>query len=85
MSDAVKHPDHYNRVPGVECIQVVQHFNFNLGNAIKYIWRSGHKGKAVEDLRKAIQYLEFEIERMGGSAPAHPYAHLAPDSAQGDA
>lgn len=65
--DPVKHPSHYtDRVPGIECIQVSQHFNFNLGNAIKYIWRSGTKNPDPrEDLRKAIQYLEFELGRIG--------------------
>lgn len=63
--DAVEHPNHYtSRVPGIECIQVVQHFNFNRGNAIKYVWRAGLKGDEIEDLRKAKQYIDFEIERI---------------------
>lgn len=63
--DAVNHPNHYtDAVPGIECIDVVKHFNFCRGNAIKYIWRAGAKGDAVEDLRKAIKNLEFEIERL---------------------
>lgn len=63
--DNVKHPSHYaDTVPGIECIQVTQHFNFNRGNAIKYIWRAGHKNDEIEDLKKAIQYLEFEINRL---------------------
>lgn len=36
--------------------------NFNLGNAVKYIARAGRKNDKIEDLRKAIQYIEFEIE-----------------------
>jgi hypothetical protein len=64
----VNHPDHYNRHPtGVECIDIVEHFNFNLGNAIKYIWRAGLKGEAVEDLRKAIWYIDREIQRIESS------------------
>ena len=67
MNDSVKHPDHYTSVvPGIECIQVTQHFNFNKGNAIKYIWRAGNKNNEIEDLQKAIQYLEFEINRIIG-------------------
>ena len=63
--DKVKHPSHYTgQVPGIECIQVTQHFNFNLGNAIKYVWRAGAKGNQLEDLAKAMQYLEFEIDRI---------------------
>jgi len=66
MSDSVNHPEQYNRVPGIECIDVVRHFNFNRGNAIKYIWRAGAKGDEIEDLRKAIWYIEDEIKRIQG-------------------
>jgi hypothetical protein len=62
--DSVNHPAHYNSHPaGVECIDVVEHFNFNIGNAIKYLWRAGLKGDLVEDLEKAKWYVEREIER----------------------
>jgi hypothetical protein len=62
--DPVNHPQHYTSHPsGVECIQVVEHMGFNLGNAIKYIWRADEKGDAVEDLRKAAWYVNREIER----------------------
>ena len=40
--------------------------NFNLGNAVKYVSRAGRKGDKIEDLRKAIQYIEFEIEELEG-------------------
>ena len=64
MSDPVNHPPHYNTHPaGVECIDVVEHMTFNLGNAVKYLWRAGLKGNTVEDLRKAIWYINREIER----------------------
>jgi|688.fasta_scaffold1250122_2 hypothetical protein len=62
--DVVNHPPHYTQHPsGVECIDITEHFNFNLGNAIKYIWRAGLKGDSVEDLRKAAWYVQREIER----------------------
>jgi hypothetical protein len=62
--EAVNHPDHYNAHPsGVECIDVVEHMGFNLGNAIKYIWRADHKGKSNEDLEKAIWYIQRELIR----------------------
>lgn len=66
MSDAVNHPKHYNRHPsGVECIQVVEHMTFNVGNAVKYLWRAGLKvDDPIQDLRKAAQYIEFEISRL---------------------
>jgi hypothetical protein len=63
--DKVNHPSHYLAHPsGVECITITEHFNFCIGNAIKYLWRSGLKENAVEDLRKSIWYIEREIERI---------------------
>jgi hypothetical protein len=62
--DPVKQPQHYARVPGVECIQVTQWFNYCRGNVIKYVWRAGFKGNELEDLRKAAEYLRIEIERL---------------------
>ena len=65
IDDNVNHPSHYTAHPsGVECITVTEHFNFNLGNAIKYIWRAGEKGKLVEDLEKARWYLDRELARL---------------------
>lgn len=62
-SDSVNHPSHYKGHPsGIECIQIVEHMNFCLGNAVKYIWRAGLKGDAIEDLKKAQWYLQREIE-----------------------
>ena len=62
----VDHPSHYNEHPsGVECITIVEHFNFNLGNAIKYIWRAALKGKKAEDLEKARWYVQRELDRIG--------------------
>ncbi len=69
--EAVNHPAHYcSDLSGVECIQVVEHRNFCIGNAIKYLWRAGLKGdgdsdKHVEDLKKSIWYIQREIERLG--------------------
>lgn len=67
-NDPVNHPAHYTSHPsGVECIQITRWMNFNLGNAIKYIWRAGNKGNALEDLKKARWYLDDEINRREGS------------------
>jgi len=64
MSDPVKHPKHYTSHPsGIECIEITKYMGFCLGNAFKYIWRADLKNNAIEDLRKAIQYIEFEIEK----------------------
>lgn len=63
--DNVNHPKHYvSHHSGVECIEITEHLNFNLGNAIKYLWRKDLKGKPDEDLNKAIWYLEREIDRI---------------------
>jgi len=62
-NDKVNHPKHYLSHPsGIECIEVTRHMGFNLGNAIKYIWRADLKG-GVEDLEKAIWYLRDEINK----------------------
>lgn len=64
MADPINHPPHYTSHPsGVECITVVEHMSFNLGNAIKYVWRADLKGNAIEDLQKARFYIDREIER----------------------
>ena len=63
-NDPVNHPAHYTSHPsGIECIEVTRWMNFNMGNAIKYIWRAGNKGNALEDLKKARWYLDDEIKR----------------------
>jgi hypothetical protein len=64
--DAVAHPSHYTWLPGIECFDVVKHFPFCLGAAIKYIWRAGRKAdnSAVQDLRKAIANIEKQIELL---------------------
>lgn len=73
--DMVNHPKHYTSDPsGVEAIEITRHRNFNIGNAIKYLWRAGLKQdsnkdvlqKQVEDLRKAVFYINDEIARLTG-------------------
>jgi len=69
MHDPVNRPKHYTEHPsGIECIQVTEHMNFCLGNAVKYIWRAGLKGDAIEDLQKAHFYIEREIQRLKAKA-----------------
>jgi hypothetical protein len=61
INDPVNHPKHYTKHPsGVECIQITEHMNFCLGNAVKYIWRADLKHDAIEDIDKAIWYLQRE-------------------------
>lgn len=60
--DPVNHPKHYTSHPsGIECIQVTRHMGFNIGNAVKYLWRCDLKKDAIEDLEKAIWYIQDEI------------------------
>jgi hypothetical protein len=70
--DAVHHPSHYTSSPAkcsacghpIECIDVVEHMGFNIGNATKYAWRAGKKGDAITDLKKSIWYLLREIANL---------------------
>lgn len=62
----IEHPSHYAEGRKYEPIDVINDWelNFNLGNTIKYISRAGRKDNAVEDLKKAKYYLDYEIEKM---------------------
>ena len=73
--DKVNHPSHYTWLKdlcGIEVIDITRHMDFNLGNSIKYILRSGHKKeegytdkqKTIEDLKKAVWYLNDEINTL---------------------
>jgi hypothetical protein len=62
--DAVNKPKHYNSYPGVEVIDLTQHMNFCRGNVIKYVARAAFKGAELQDLEKALWYLNKEIERI---------------------
>lgn len=73
QESSVNHPKHYNQHPsGIECIDIVRHYDFNIGNVIKYIWRAGLKheegmscqDKQIEDMEKAMFYLKDEIEML---------------------
>lgn len=69
--DAVEHPRHYtSHASGVECIQITEHMGFNLGNALKYIWRCDLKLDAIEDLEKAKWYVERELEKRKALKPS---------------
>lgn len=67
VQDNVNHPKHYTSDPsGIECIEITRHRNFNIGNAIKYLWRNGLKDSdsQVQDLQKAVWYINDEIKRL---------------------
>ncbi len=63
--DPVNYPKHYTSHPsGIECIQISEHMGFCIGNAMKYLWRAGQKGATVQDLEKAVWYIQREIARL---------------------
>lgn len=67
VHDPVNYPKHYTSHPsGVECIQITEHMDFLLGNAVKYIWRNGLKDAtpSVQDLEKARWYLDRKIAQV---------------------
>lgn len=66
MDDVIKHPKHYCDGRLYEPKDVIRNWqlNFNLGNTVKYIARAGRKDDIVQDLKKARQYLDFEIEYL---------------------
>ena len=77
--DLVNHPPHYTQHPsGVECIQITEHMNFCLGNALKYIWRADLKN-GIEDLEKAEWYIQREIDRRSAGSRIDVDAILPPD------
>lgn len=64
--DPVNHPKHYCSHPsGVECITVVEHYDFVIGNIIKYAWRAGLKDgqSRKKDLAKCAWYANRAVER----------------------
>lgn len=76
--DKVNHPKHYTSHPsGVECITITRHYCFSIGNAIKYLWRAGLKKelglsdklKEIEDLNKAIWYINDRIKQLTNELP----------------
>lgn len=70
--ERVNHPNYYQHPSGVECIEIARHHSFNIGCAIKYLWRAGRKHetgmndteKEVEDLQKAVFYINDEINKL---------------------
>lgn len=73
--DNVNHPKHYTSHPsGIECIEITRYYPFSIGNAIKYLWRAGLKKdasltdnqKEIEDLKKAIFYINDRITQIEG-------------------
>ena len=63
--EMINHPSHYNKGK-FEAIDVIEDWqlNFNLGNTVKYISRAGHKDDIIQDLKKALWYLDREIKRL---------------------
>lgn len=67
-NDNVHHPSHYQTENGLEAIEVIEAFfenNYHLGNAFKYMARAGKKNDELEDIEKAIWYLERYKQSLG--------------------
>jgi hypothetical protein len=72
-NDPVNHPKHYTSHPSsIECITITRHMGFNLGNAFKYIWRADLKDNAIQDLEKALFYINDELELRKKKKPEQP-------------
>lgn len=80
MADNIKAPSHYVDGREYEPKDVIRDWglNFNLGSAVKYISRAGRKGDKLEDLQKAKQFLEFEIEAVEGDHKKKTMHHVDP-------
>lgn len=79
VPDMVANPPHYTSHPsGVECIQITEHMNFCIGNAIKYLFRADEKGDPIENLRKAAWYVDREIKRRQADDPTEAQETPAP-------
>lgn len=72
IDDPVNHPSHYTSHParcecgkGIQCIQVTEHFDFVIGNIVKYAWRAGLKDGTtkLQDLEKCLWYAQRAVER----------------------
>ena len=77
LHDSVKHPNHYTWISNIESRDVAKHFSYHAGNAIKYIWRHQKKGSPIQDLRKAIRNLEYEVERLEHAKPPNHYTMIS--------
>ena len=69
--DPVNHPHHYTNHPsGIECIQITEHYDFVIGNIIKYAWRAGLKDgtSKLQDLEKCLWYARRAVEREKNNA-----------------
>lgn len=63
--DLINHPPHYTSLAGIECIDATEQMNFNIGNAVKYLWRCDLKDSPQANLNKALWYVKRELKRRG--------------------
>ena len=75
QDEKVSHPSHYTwlkELCGIEVIDITRHLDFDMGNALKYLLRAGKKSeegytgkeKEIEDLRKALFYIQDKIKML---------------------
>lgn len=74
MNDMVNSPSHYRSHPsGVECLEITEHMTFCIGNSLKYVYRRNDKWNTLEDLRKALFYLDRHIGKKVAPIWAHQH------------
>jgi hypothetical protein len=62
--EQINHPSHYNSHPsGIECIEIIHSFGFNLGNSFKYLYRRENKENLIQDIKKSLWYVQDELKR----------------------
>lgn len=85
--DVVNTPAHYRQEDGLECIEITAGFDFIWGSATKYVYRCLSKDKPVEDLRKALRYIEMAkergVEKPSNSEASEIYADIFQRAAYG--
>jgi hypothetical protein len=73
MNDPIHQPSHYTSHPsGIEVIEITKHETFLRGNIVKYVLRAPYKGTELQDLEKARQYLDWEIDRVRAAELSKP-------------
>ena len=72
VTDLVNNPPHYQR-GGLEAIDVIEAFelDYHTGNAVKYLLRAGYKDDLIQDLQKAVWYLQRRIEKLASKDASH--------------
>lgn len=73
----IDRPIYYNSHPsGIECKEIARHLPYNIGCALKYLFRAGLKGDAITDYRKALNYIKDELKISDDDALCFDYEKI---------